>query len=167
MNTLLPFPSFNSIGLLSNNDLILQINHAQELIHLLEDCPSGWYKNEAAMQWYGFLETLKAYYNQCVTLWVQRGFTTDRKIITGLDLRYSTKLPPWIGDERVHGFHRAFLIARNPSFYSRYNWPRTPVRPFYPNTHKRDDHGKLIYVKEAPKPFDAKKFLDQFAVKLI
>jgi hypothetical protein len=164
MNTLLPFPSLNSIGLLSNADLAIQIYHASELVHLLEDCPVGWYREEAALQWYGHLDALKAYHNQCVILWGQRGFTPNRKIYTGLELRYSTKLPPWVGDERVHAFHRYTLMAGNPSFYSRYNWPRTRVRPIYPNMHSRDDRGELIYSKEAPQEFNWDKYLNQFTV---
>jgi len=163
MNTLLPFPSLNSIGLLSNADLGVQIYEAGELVHLLVDAPAGWYKEPAAMQWYGHIDALKAYYNLCVILWGQRGFKQERKIYTGLDLRYSTKLPPWVGDERVHTFHRATLVSRRPDFYKRYAWkvPET-IKPFYPDMHERDDLGNLKYKPVVD--FNFSHFLNKFTV---
>lgn len=134
MNTLLPFSSFNSLGLLSNADLGIQIHEAAELVHLLEDCPVGWHKSKEAMQWFGHLEALKAYYNLCIVLWGQRGFTPNRKIYTNLDLRFSTKLPAWVGDERVHSFHRGILLKRRPDFYNRYGW-KISETPIYPDMH--------------------------------
>lgn len=134
MNTLLPFPSLSSLGLLANADLGIQIHEADELIYLLEKCPVGWYKSKEAMQWFGHLEALKAYYNHCIILWGQRGFTPDRRIYPGLDLRYSTKLPAWVGDERVHSFHRGILLKRRPDFYKQYGWTISD-KPIYPDMH--------------------------------
>ncbi|MDE2097319.1 MAG: hypothetical protein KGL39_08760 [Patescibacteria group bacterium] len=165
MNTYLPFASFNSLGLLSNADLAVQVYQAREIIHLLEDAPFGWYKEPASLQWYGYIDALKDYYNLCVVNWVRRGFKTDCKPYTDLNLRDAAKLPPWVGDERVHSYHRSALWHRSPTFYSRYGWAKTDLRPFYPNLHARDDFGKLIYEKEKPKEFNWNRFFNEFRVE--
>ena len=164
MNTLLPFPSFNSIGLLSNADLGVQIYEAAELVHLFQDCPAGWHKNPAVLQWYGYLEALKDYYNNCILHWANRGFNQDRKRLE-TDLRYSTKLPPWVGDPRIHAFHRATLLKRNPNFYSRYAWKdRLDIAEIYPNMHdfgvKMREHLQPAYAP--PVEFNWSKFFRSF-----
>lgn len=136
MNTLLPFPSFSSLGLLSNADLGTQIYEAGEILYTLTQCPVGWYKNQAAMQWYGCLHALKSYYNHCIVLWGQRGFTVDRKIEPP-DLFLAQRRPAWVGDPRVHAFHRATLLNRNPAFYARYTWQdRLDTKAIYPDMHR-------------------------------
>lgn len=165
MNTLLPFPSFNSLGLLTDADLGMQIYEADEIIHLLRDCPVGWHRSREAMQWYGYLDTLKSYFNHLIVLWGQRGFTPSRKIYTGLDLRYSTKLPPWIGDERVHSFHRGILLKRRPDFYKTYGWTCSQV-PIYPDMHSYGvamrEHSKPAY--EPPMKFNWSGFYKELGI---
>lgn len=145
MNTLLPFASFSSLGLLSNADLGVQIHEASELLACYSNWNNSYWVNappehkafrDTYKQWWGYEEALKDYYNFCLVLWAQRGFRSDRKKYE-IDLRRSTKIPPWIGDERVHAFHRATLLKRNPGFYSRYAWKdRLDIAEIYPDMHR-------------------------------
>ena len=69
----------------------------------------------------------------------------------------------WVGDERVHTFHRATLVSRRPDFYKRYAWkvPET-IKPFYPDMHERDDLGNLKYKPVVD--FNFSHFLNKFTV---
>lgn len=54
----------------------------------------------------------------------------------------NTEPPAWLGDERVHSTHRSCLLAKNPEWYSQFDWAEQP-------THQSED-GKWPYFW--PKP---------------
>lgn len=40
------------------------------------------------------------------------------------------KVPPWLGDERVHASHRSNLLRKDPVWYGQFDWTDNPTDPY-------------------------------------
>jgi hypothetical protein len=75
--------------------------------------------------WRGFAPALVAYGVACVAEWQRRGHADSTRpmieeFAPGADRRTLERigqLPPWLGDDRLHGSHRAALVRKDPAFY--------------------------------------------------
>ena len=97
----------------------------------------GWRNHPVARMWRGYEEALGAYAAAVCEEWSRRGFadTCDTTIRTELAaigittvrgqeaLAAVGRVPPWLGDERVHASHRSSLLRKDPAWYG----------PFFPD----------------------------------
>lgn len=40
--------------------------------------------------------------------------------------QYKHLVPPWWGDEELHGIHRANLLRKESSYYDKFEWKEKP-----------------------------------------
>lgn len=101
----------------------------------------GWINHPATKMWRGFESALALYMTLCVAEWAARGYKNS--IVTPYNLDTlepdplhtdfaaaspapRVRMPPWLGDADFHASHRAALLAKDPDWYSRYNWLEQP-----------------------------------------
>lgn len=89
----------------------------------------GWVNHSATRMWSGHEVALLRYGVVVCETWAQRGHEDNLKpefedrIQRLLNLGYSSALPPWWGDPRVHQSHRAMLLTKDHAHYSQFGWP--------------------------------------------
>lgn len=146
MQTFLPYADFErSARSLDAKRLGKQRVETIQVVRALTVPGYGWANHPAALMWKGFEEALGRYGIVCCEVWTELGFgdTCAATIaadlaasgVTGIrseaELAAAGALPPWLGDEAVHGSHRSALVRKDPAYY----------RPLFP-----DDPDDLPYV---------------------
>ena len=132
MQTFLPFADFvASARVLDTRRLGKQRVEALQVLRAITRPDYGWRHHPVPKMWRGFEEALGAYALAICGEWCARGHadTCAFKIRAELtELGVSTirsqaklaaagRLPPWLGDERLHRSHRSALVRKDPQHY--------------------------------------------------
>lgn len=94
----------------------------------------------ACLMWKDYHPALVQYGLTICREWVRRGYQ-DTMIPRFLEFEKELcsplkqqgrpiEMPWWLGGQ-IHSNHRARLLAKNPEYYSRFNWKETPVEINY------------------------------------
>ncbi len=129
MQTFLPYPDFaRSAACLDSRRLGKQRIEARQILTILTDpTRRGWRHHPAVEMWRGYEDALRLYMNAMITEWTRRG---HRNTMPLAQVMGEAKLPPWLGDPAFHASHRANLLRKDPTFYSRYGWTESPDLPY-------------------------------------
>jgi hypothetical protein len=131
MQTFLPYVDFyRSSIVLDNKRLGKQRLEAFQILNAIRNPNNGWRKHPAIKMWIGFEDALIIYMNIMVAEWTRRGFKNTMKIFP---FNTNCSFPLWLRDERLHSSHRAALLFKNPTHYSRFRWAEEPgIKYFWP-----------------------------------
>ena len=129
MITFLPCADFDAIArLLDDKRLGGQRTEAWAILKWLrapQEYPKLVKAGYCAM-WDGFEDALIKYVNAMLVEWARRGKKNDLlqpfDPSLGLQEVAAAPLPPWLGCEELHGYHRAALLAKLPQHYSQFGW---------------------------------------------
>jgi hypothetical protein len=134
MQTFLPYPDIRaSLACLDDRRLGKQRAEALQVLRALaaerEDRPYGWRRHPVTRMWRGHDDLLAAYLNAALDEWQGRGFRNamPRIILPAAGVR----LPPWWGDQRLHGSHRSALLRKHPAHYGRFGWREPPDLTYF------------------------------------
>lgn len=132
MQTFLPYPEFmTSAVVLDDRRLGKQRVEALQILRALTREGYGWKHHPAVRMWAGHEEALACYAREICAEWVRRGYTDSCAASIDADLAAAglpaprsqpelaaaRRLPPWLGDDRLHGSHRAALVGKDPDHY--------------------------------------------------
>ena len=140
MLTLLPHPNFTCSAMaLRDEDLLLARRHANIIQATLQDeaghvrmpihipVPMGWSHHPAVRMWDGYVVALMLYRDCMIREAHRRGHVVEIPLMlcTNPDEQLppfcaSIEMPPWLGDERVHDSHQAYLATSEESMI---HWP--------------------------------------------
>ncbi len=134
MQVFLPYPSFvESVRCLDPKRLGNQIY--REFLTLIR---GGWPNHPVARMWVDYKSALATYALCGLAELSRRGYDYPHHCDTfKAYLSPETILPPFVGDDRLHGSHRAALLYKNPEWYGRFGWSESPATP--------DINGRLPY----------------------
>lgn len=134
MQTFLPYSDFAATAaVLDDRRLGRQRVEALQILRALSRTTGGWINHPAVNMWRGFEEALTRYGLAICEEWCRRGHadTCDAKLrndaleLFGLDrirsqreLLEAQRLPPWLGDERLHLSHRRALARKLRAHYA-------------------------------------------------
>lgn len=132
MQTFLPYPDIQrSIACLDDRRLGKQRAETLQIFNAFEaeraGRPYGWLRHPCIRMWRGFEPLLVCYFNQALDEWARRGFTNTLTPRRG----EPAGLPPWWGDQRLHGSHRSALLRKDPGHYGRFGWAEPPDLPYF------------------------------------
>lgn len=136
MQTFLPHPSFEqSLRCLDNVRLNKQGSEARQIIKALIRVENGeekvgWARHPATLMWTGHIEALKAYHNQAILLWIERGGKNTRPLQV-VQASHKLVLPDWFGNEKFHSSHKAALLFKDLDWYSQFGWTEEPIYDYY------------------------------------
>jgi hypothetical protein len=133
MQTFLPYPDCIKTALvLDMKRLGKQRVEALQILKCLVVNKNRWWNHPAVRMWRG-CETFLSYYGCCICQeWISRGYkdTCLQKIKTVI--YPSQDYPPfWWGDDRLHSSHRARLLDKNFTWYSRFEWTEIPDKNYF------------------------------------
>ena len=133
MQTFLPYPDFKkSAACLDNQRLNKQIIEAKIIYDIISENrkSGGWVNHPATTMWRGYPEALALYINACLDEWkISRKRNHSYEKIPIADEK-NVKMPPWIGDERVHSSHRSNLLRKDAFYYEQFGWTEGPGLPY-------------------------------------
>ena len=76
--------------------------------------------------WQGYEECLVHYVNAMLVEWQRRGKKNDLlqpyDASLGLEESSDARMPPWLGCESLHSYHRSALLAKLPEHYAQFGW---------------------------------------------
>ena len=127
MQTFLPVASFQeSAKMLDYKRLGKQRVEGLQLLNAMKpDYPhKGWLKHPAKIMWEGYEDALKYYVNVMITEWKKRGYNNTMELY---DHPLEFKLPPWLGNDKIHKSHRLNLLRNDFQFYSQI-WPEEAIQ---------------------------------------
>jgi hypothetical protein len=132
MQTFLPFADFAaSARVLDNRRLGKQRVEVLQVLRAITRPNYGWRHHPVPKMWRGFEEALGAYAVAVCREWCRRGHRDTCELTLrielaelGIDpirsqaeLAAAGRLPPWLGDERLHRSHRSALVRKNAEYY--------------------------------------------------
>ena len=124
MQTFLPYPEFDqSAAVLDRRRLGKQRVEAYQIIRAIT-YGGGWANHPIVKMWIGFENALKQYSNAVVEEWIRRGYRNSLLIYDLTDCK--VVYPWWLCIEEFHSSHRAALLAKDYSHYSKYGWREAP-----------------------------------------
>ncbi len=124
MQTFLPYPEFDkSAAVLDRRRLGKQRVEAYQIIRAIT-FGGGWANHPIVKMWLGFEDALKLYSNTMVEEWIRRGYRNSLEIYDLTDCEIVS--PWWLGIDDFHSSHRAALLAKDYSYYSKYGWREAP-----------------------------------------
>jgi|TARA_R110000823_G_C15834743_1_gene490574 hypothetical protein len=126
MQTFLPTSDFrDSARLLDYKRLGKQRVEGMQLLNAMQPDydKKGWLNHPAKKMWEGYEDALKQYVNTMIAEWKQRGYNNTMKFY---DVPLDYKLPPWLGNNRIHKSHRMNLLRKDFQFYSQH-WPEEAI----------------------------------------
>jgi hypothetical protein len=122
MQTFLPYADFiRSAACLDVKRLGKQRVEARQILHAIRH-GGGWQNHPVVTMWRGYEDALIMYGNAMISTWVIKGYRNTMLI---MDLSKSSDeycLPPWFGNDRLHGSHRSNLLRKDFRHYSRFGW---------------------------------------------
>ncbi|MDD3474421.1 MAG: pyrimidine dimer DNA glycosylase/endonuclease V [Candidatus Dojkabacteria bacterium] len=126
MQTFLPFPSFKeSAECLDDRRLNKQILEAKEIYEIVANGKTSHYSNHPIVKmWRNYPLALALYYNECLYQWkvVRKRNHIYKEIYIDRSVNVVIVLPDWLEDRRLCSSHRANLLRKDYSFYSKYGW---------------------------------------------
>jgi hypothetical protein len=151
MQTFLPYPDFTrSARVLDDRRLGKQRVETLQIVRALHREKYGWKHHPAVLMWRGYDEALGAYGVAICQEWCRRGRadTCETQIVDELaavgvptpirtqrELQAAGRLPPWLGNRRLHRSHQSSLLRKDPEWYAAhfgsvpddlpYHWPVT------------------------------------------
>jgi len=153
MQTFLPYPDFKeSFRALDNKRLGKQRVETFQIINAILGRPrkdgrpyKGWINHPCSVMWKDHVPALQMYYNECIEVWVERGFknTMQREEYVG-----DIVLPDWIGYEEFHSSHRANLLRKDFDFYSKFGWTENPGDPYIWHDEKKLWYKQMVGTNE-------------------
>ena len=132
MQTFLPYSDFKkSAACLDNKRLNKQILEAKTIYDIVVEnrMSGGWTSHPATKMWRGYAEALALYFNACLDEWKRRGKHHSYEKIPIAD-ENNVKMPPWLGDERLHRSHRSNLL-RKDEWYDKFGWTESWDMPYF------------------------------------
>jgi hypothetical protein len=87
----------------------------------------GWTNHPCSVMWRDYVPLLKTYYNESIIEWIGRGYKNTMKLE---EVTEPIVYPNWFGDKKFHASHRANLLKKDKSFYSKYGWDENPTLPY-------------------------------------
>jgi len=130
MQTFLPYPDFKkSVEVLDYKRLGKQRVETFQVLNILlgRTSTKGWINHPVTKMWKGYESALQTYQNYTIAEWIKRGYKNNMSFETIL---LQTKMPPWIGDERLHRSHRSNLLRKDWEYYSLY-FNEDPSLPYF------------------------------------
>lgn len=160
MITFLPTPDFaESVSMLDSKRLGNQRVEARMILRWLRN-PSDYPRHQNAgytIMWKGYEEALCLYYNACCEEWARRGGQNIVCQPEPVASRSSVKLPPWLGDEKLHETHRSALLYKLPEHYETFGWKSEISNPKVEYLWPRPVEGKENEYELCPPAFWKKK----------
>ena len=130
MQTFLPYPNFKkSVEILDYKRLGKQRVETFQVLNILlgRTSTKGWVNHPVTKMWRGYESALQTYQNFTIQEWIKRGYKNNMPFESIL---VETKMPPWIGDERLHRSHRSNLLRKDWEYYSVY-FNEDPSLPYF------------------------------------
>jgi hypothetical protein len=122
MQTFLPYANFNtSVKCLDDKRLGKQRVEAYQILRVLTGKSKGnaWKNHPAVLMWKGYEPALRAYMNECILQWKERGFVNNMRFA---NVPINFEKPKWLGDKKFHSSHRSNLLRKNPEWYAKFGW---------------------------------------------
>jgi hypothetical protein len=134
MQVFLPYPDFAlSVQCLDPKRLGNQIY--RECLTLIR---GGWPNHPVVRMWADYKPALATYVLCGLAELSRRGRDYPHHCDTFKQyLSPEIVLPPFVGDDWLHGSHRAALLYKNPGWYGQFGWAELPATP--------DPKGRLPY----------------------
>lgn len=137
MQTFLPYADFEkSAKALDYKRLGKQRVESLQIINAIEGNPrkdgkpyKGWINHPCSVMWKDYVPALKYYTNIMIAEWILRGYNNKMEF-------YQTNpfeelvMPHWLGNEEFHSSHRANLLRKDYSYYSKFGWKEDPNSPY-------------------------------------
>jgi len=130
MQTFLPYPDFKkSVEILDYKRLGKQRVETFQVLNILlgRTSTKGWVNHPVTKMWRGYESALQTYQNFTIQEWIKRGYKNNMPFESIL---VETKMPSWIGDERLHRSHRSNLLRKDWEYYSVY-FNEDPSLPYF------------------------------------
>ena len=132
MQTFLPYSDFVlTARLLDSKRLGKQRVEALQVHNIVSGkrTTGGWLNHPAVVMWRGYAGALTMYHDIMLNEWLRRGYNnTMTHLYTGNE---SYKMPPWLGDERLHSSHRSNLLRKDPEHYGQFAWVEPDDMPYW------------------------------------
>jgi hypothetical protein len=141
IQTFLPFPDFKESARCLDRERLgkQRVECLQILNSLLRN--GGWSSHPAVLMWRHYEDALIAYGLEICDQFQRRGYkdSTFDKIHSfwhdypdQIPEQQDVKMPPWLGDERLHKSHRSNLIRKAPYHYQYcMKWTEPPDLPYF------------------------------------
>lgn len=133
MQTFVPYPDMPLCAfVLDDKRLGKQRVETLQILNALHGLSKGWVNHPATRMWKGYSNALVEYGVYICHAWIDRGFqdTCLEKIQAFHNSFTKTYIPPWWG-QGIHTTHRAALLHKDYTFYSKYNWEEKPERKYH------------------------------------
>lgn len=137
MQTFLPSPSYiESAQMLDYRRLGKQRVECKQILLALRKRQGGWVNHPATKMWRGYEYELASYGACMCREWAQRGYRDSLlpffETWAWMQEQQGdeTRIPPWLGDERVHASHRSNLLRKDPKYYARFGWVEPDDMPY-------------------------------------
>ena len=130
MQTFLPYPDFKkSVEVLDYRRLGKQRVETFQVLNILlgRTNTKGWINHPVTKMWRGYEAALQQYQNFTIQEWINRGYKNNMSFESIL---VQAKMPPWIGDEKLHISHRSNLLRKDWEYYSVY-FNEDPSLPYF------------------------------------
>lgn len=136
MQTFLPYVDFkHSAKVLDRQRLGKQRIECKQILDTLFKRKNGWAHHPAVLMWRGYERALLDYGFTVCFEWQGRGYEDNmRAILNGEYMALISapyRRPHWLGDQRVHGSHRAALLHKAPEHYSQFGWRNEARLEYY------------------------------------
>jgi hypothetical protein len=144
MQTFLPHANFRlSAHVLDSSRLGKQRSEAVQILRALaRGSMAGWFNHPATTMWRGFEPALALYASLVINEWLCRGYrssmicprTAEGAEHWQIPLSWALdepEMPDWVGMERLHASHRAALLLKSPSWYTRFDWDEVPRSDYF------------------------------------
>lgn len=136
MQTFLPYSAlWQCAACLDSKRLGKQRVEAAQIITTLATGEGAWRNHPAVRMWENYPLMLGWYYTNCVDYWERRGFKNTMPGELKIPFSYTGKhtgSPIPCSIPALLLSHRASLLRKNPTYYSRFpNWQATPALPYY------------------------------------
>mmetsp|Transcript_22687 Transcript_22687/g.40599 ORF Transcript_22687/g.40599 Transcript_22687/m.40599 type:complete len:217 (+) Transcript_22687:70-720(+) len=160
MITFLPIPDFaGSVAMLDSKRLGNQRVEARMILRWLRN-PKDYPRHQNAgytIMWKGYEEALCLYYNACCDEWARRGGQNIVCQPEPVAAASSVKLPPWLGDDKLHQTHRSALLYKHSDHYEKFGWKSEISDPKVDYLWPRPVEGKEDEYELCPPAFWKKK----------
>lgn len=137
MQTFLPYADYErSASVMDRQRLGKQRVEGYQILRTLLGVAKGWENHPATKMWRGYERELYAYTTACIKEWQARGYKNN--MVLPVPPGGATKVPWWLGDERLHSSHRSNLLRKAPEHYGKFMWTDDPAAPYWWPTQQED-----------------------------
>jgi hypothetical protein len=132
MQTFLPYPEFGRCAeVLDYRRLGKQRVEAMQILNCLRAVGharfNGWRWHPAVLMWRGYDEALENYAYEMTSEWAGAGYVNNLKFRR----HEKARMPPCLGDERLHKSHQGNLLRKDPKHYGQYFPGADPTLPYF------------------------------------